>query len=91
MLTRSEASEILEQCNVDHRADFYALSRSCVELILWHAKKNGYRKARNAPGSTARMYHAYLQRRATDRPFSGPSRKLSLDATIWAVELGLKT
>jgi ribosomal protein L12E/L44/L45/RPP1/RPP2 len=40
--------------------DFFELSGSEVDDVLAFAKKNKYRKSKNAPGSTARMYYDYL-------------------------------
>jgi len=44
------------------KADFHRLSSSEVDLILNMARATGYRKRKDAPGSTARMYFQYLSR-----------------------------
>jgi hypothetical protein len=80
MLSRTEAREILERYAVPLGADFHTLPPSQAVLLAEKAKLAGYRKPRNANGSTARYYHAYLQRRAAplDQPQAG------LPAQRWA-------
>jgi hypothetical protein len=68
MLTRTEAREILARCHVPLGADYHKLDSDTVEYIVAMAKGYRYRKPRNANGSTARYFHAYLQRRAAGEP-----------------------
>lgn len=79
MLTRTEAREILERYKIPLGADFHALPPSSVVLLWEYAKLRGYRKSRNAPGSTARMFHAYLQRRSAGQPMT---------AELWSSGVG---
>ena len=73
MLSQREAREILWRCNA--MGDYHVLSSYVVDCLCAEAKARRYRKSKNAPGSTARMFHAYLMRRAADRPFSGFVRR----------------
>ncbi len=61
-LTPKEAKSLLARAGVDFRKDFHALGSADVQLIADTAKLAGYRKHKNAPGSTARMYYQYLER-----------------------------
>lgn len=47
---------------VDFSADFHTLSTEAVLALVDAAKANGYRKPKNANGSTARYFFAYLNR-----------------------------
>jgi hypothetical protein len=58
-----EAKKLLQARGVDMREDFHALRRSDVDVILDVAKAAGYRKSKGAPGSKARMFFSYLQRK----------------------------
>jgi hypothetical protein len=57
-----EAKQRLRASGIDFSRDFHELRSSDVEKILDVAKEAGYRKSKNAPGSTARMYFQYLDR-----------------------------
>lgn len=59
-LSPKEAKAILVADGVDFDRDFHALSSAHVAWIVDVAKLAGYRKSKNAPGSTARMYFQYL-------------------------------
>lgn len=48
---------------VDFSADFHALNSAAVDALVQAAKAAGYRKPKNANGSTARYFFAYLNRR----------------------------
>ena len=63
-LTRTAACEILDRAGVPRGgdSDFFVLRSSQVSALLDEAKRVRYRKSKNAPGSTARMFHKYLQR-----------------------------
>ena len=65
MLTRKQAQDILNNCGIPEGADFHKLDSTKVGYLAEWAAAMKYRKAKNAPGSTARMYHDYLQRRLT--------------------------
>lgn len=62
MITQNSARRILFECGAI--GDFHALPSAAVDKLLEHANARRYRKPRNAPGSRARMFHAYLTRRA---------------------------
>lgn len=64
MLTRSEARELLAKARVDIGADFFTLSTDQKIGLLDAAKLVKYKPSKYAPGSKARMFHQYLQRRA---------------------------
>ena len=49
--------------NIDINADFFTLSSSQVGIVLECINADKYRKSKNAPGSTARMYWHALQRK----------------------------
>jgi hypothetical protein len=44
--------------------DFHALRSEDVQRLIDAADARRYRKPRNAPGSRARMFHAYVTRAA---------------------------
>lgn len=52
----------LEKDGFNFSKDFFDLSSSAVDDLLAYAKLYKYRKSKNAPGSTARMYYQYLKR-----------------------------
>jgi len=57
------AREILRRCNIAP-GDFHALPSAQVESLVATAREYGYRAPRNANGSRARYWHAFLTRRA---------------------------
>jgi len=57
-----EAKQLLQSDGIDFRRDFHELSSSEVQRVLEVAHLASYRKSKNAPGSTARMYFQYLDR-----------------------------
>ncbi len=61
-ITVSEAKQKLQAAGIDFSADFHVLRSDDVGLLLAMARATGYRKAKNAPGSRARMFFAYLAR-----------------------------
>lgn len=63
-LTPDTAREILHTCRAHRDTDFHALPSSIVECLVEQARQHGYRKPRNANGSTGRYFHAYLVRLA---------------------------
>lgn len=63
---RDVARAILAACKAgpDYGRDFHALSYGAQAALAEAAKFCGYRKPKNANGSTARMFHARLIRAA---------------------------
>lgn len=61
-ISPQEAKQLIQLDGIDFRRDFHELSSSEVQRILEVARLAGYRKSKNAPGSTARMYFQYLNR-----------------------------
>lgn len=62
-LTPHEAKRLLESEGIDFSRDYHAsVSMSEGNRIAEVAKMAGYRKSKNAPGSTGRMYFQYLSR-----------------------------
>ena len=57
-----EAKQLIQSDGIDFRRDFHELSSHEVQRILEIAQLAGYRKRKDAPGSTARMYFQYLSR-----------------------------
>jgi hypothetical protein len=53
---------IFNSAGIDTRADFHTLTSSQVEAILEAAKESGYRKPKNASGSTARYFFQAVAR-----------------------------
>lgn len=62
-LTPELAKGILNDLEIGDK-DFFTLPSSKVSELLDVAKQYGYRKSKYAPGSTARMFHQYIQRLA---------------------------
>jgi len=61
-MSHEDARDMLMNNGVSFDEDFHALSSDAVDRISQAAKATGYRKRKDAPGSTARMYYTYLQR-----------------------------
>lgn len=57
-----EAKQLLKSDGIDFARDFHELGSQEVQRILEVARLAGYRKRKDAPGSTARMYFQYLSR-----------------------------
>ena len=57
-----EAKRRLEAAGIDFSRDSDELRMSDKQLVADTAREAGYRKRKNAPGSTARMYFQYLSR-----------------------------
>lgn len=60
--TPKEARDVLVRCNA--LTDFHAMPSGDVDALLVEADRVRYRAPKNAPGSRARMFHAFLTRRA---------------------------
>ena len=63
-MEREVARKILADCNVEIGQDYDRLDTDRVLAILDAAAERGYKKPKDANGSTGRYFHAYLQRRA---------------------------
>lgn len=63
-LDRFEALCKLNELHIPLDVNFHALDSDAVERLADAAWAERYRKPRNANGSTARYYHAYLMRLA---------------------------
>lgn len=62
-LTSREAKQLLVSDDIDlNKRDYFDLSSSEVQRVLEVAKLVGYRKSKNAPGSTGRMFVQHLRR-----------------------------
>jgi hypothetical protein len=61
-LTPEQAKALLMADGMDFTEDFHALGSSAVGRLAEVAKLAGYRKGKNAPGSTVRMFYQYLSR-----------------------------
>ena len=59
-----EARNIIAAIGCELSTDFHALSANQVERLLMEARQYGYRRPKNANGSTARYFFAYVQRTA---------------------------
>lgn len=57
-----DAKQLLKSDGIDFGRDFHELGSQEVQRILEVARLAGYRKRKDAPGSTARMYFQYLSR-----------------------------
>ena len=62
-LTIIHPGDILAQCEIDPRADFFTLSASQVSALLEFAKAEKYRAPKNRNGSKGRYYHVRLIRK----------------------------
>ena len=56
------AMNVFNAEGIDIRANFYTLRASQVGVIVDLAKQSGYRRPKNANGSTGRYYFSALQR-----------------------------
>jgi hypothetical protein len=63
-LTHCTVKDYLRAQGIDFSRDFFVLPSRDVGLIVDGAKAAGYRKSKNAPGSTGRMYFSLLQRKS---------------------------
>jgi len=59
-----DARALLAAIHIPHDSDFHTLDSEQVERLLSVANQFGYRKPKNANGSRARYFHAYLSRLA---------------------------
>lgn len=61
-LDKASAGAIATQFGIPLSRDFHSLDSDIVERILKAADSVKYRRPKNANGSRARYFHAYLQR-----------------------------
>jgi hypothetical protein len=61
-MTPYEARDLADTHGFPLNVDFHTLTSAQVYNVLAAADFRRYRKSRNAPGSRARMFHAYLCR-----------------------------
>ena len=61
-LTPQQAKALLIADGVDFSQDFHSQDRYVVGRLEELARAAGYRKSKNAPGSTVRMFYQYLSR-----------------------------
>lgn len=59
-VSSAQACTILDRLRIPVGADFHTTSKG--EELAEEARKVGYRKPKNANGSTGRYFHQYLQR-----------------------------
>jgi len=64
-----EARNILAAVGCELSADFHTLDSNQVERVLMEAEQYGYRKPKNANGSRARYFFAFVQRVATRKAY----------------------
>lgn len=62
-----EAREIMARVGCELSADYHTLGAEQVDRVVVEAHLYGYRRPRNAPGSTARMFFQFVQRVAHRR------------------------
>ena len=58
------AYDILRNCGIPLNEDFHKLSATTVQDLADYGKMHKYRKPANANGSYARMFYAYITRKA---------------------------
>jgi hypothetical protein len=63
-MTPDDARDTLRLCRILPGSNFHALGSDEVGCLLERAKAWKYRTPRNANGSRARCFHAYLERLA---------------------------
>lgn len=68
-IDKDAARAHLSACGVDFSADFHALPSDQVQALTDYAKAHGYRKPKNANGSTGRYFFAMLTRNRYESEF----------------------
>ena len=66
-MTREAAQSILQRCKCTDGTSFHALDSDTVAALLVEADAVKYRRPKNANGSRARYFHAYVIRAAVSR------------------------
>ena len=64
-----EARNIMAAIGCELNADYHTLDSNQVNRVLMEARQYGYRKPKNANGSTARYFFAFVQRTAHRKIF----------------------
>ena len=62
-----EARGIMAAIGCELNADYHTLDSNQVHRVVMEARQYGYRKPKNANGSTGRYFFAFVQRRAHRR------------------------
>lgn len=62
-----EARNIMAAIGCELNADFHTLDSTQVNRVIMEADQYGYRKPKNANGSRARYFFAFVQRTANRR------------------------
>jgi hypothetical protein len=63
-LSRTEARDILRRAGTDASHNFHALRSDVVAALITEADARRYRAPKDANGSRARYFHAYVVRAA---------------------------
>lgn len=66
-MTRQDAFEILYSIGATDKPDFFTLSSDQIDTLLERAKAFKYRHPKNANGSKARYFYAYVSRLASKK------------------------
>ena len=66
-MTRTDALGLAARYRIPLDVDFHALNWGVVDSIIAAAGERKYRAPKNANGSRARYFHAYLVRRANSK------------------------
>jgi hypothetical protein len=61
-LSACDAKKLLEAEGIPFGVDVHSIGVANLGRVAEVAKQAGYRKPKNAPGSTGRMYYQYLNR-----------------------------
>jgi len=62
MIRYLDAADALRAAEASHKPDFFTLRAWQVETLAREARARGYRKRKDAPGSTARMFYQHCLR-----------------------------
>jgi hypothetical protein len=62
-ITKEEARTLAKKVGVDFNKDFYQQGFQMATELVAIAKLKGYRKPKNANGSTARYFFQYLKKK----------------------------
>lgn len=69
------AKQLLKKAGVPMGRDSHTLSSSQMDVVVTTAKAVGYRKSKNAPGSTGRMFYEFVNRTKCGNGLDGRRRK----------------
>lgn len=62
MIRYFDAADALQAAEALHKPDFFTLRSWQAETLAREARARGYRKRRDAPGSTARVFYQHCLR-----------------------------